>query len=378
LGFNNTYALALRMDLAEEKGISKISDLLNHSSLRAGFTHEFFKRNDGYDALSKRYGLNLRNIKLMEHSLIFQSLYDSQLDLIEVYSTDAKVKKYRLKILTDDLNFFPNYQAVIFYREGFAKKYPKSFAALEALQGKINQQTMIELNAKAELEHWSFDRVAQFFLKKEALKNSFPWSVIGQRTLEHLSLVFLSLLLALIAGLPLGYFAVGNPSFGNALLLITGLFQTVPSLALLCFLIPIFGIGYTPSVIALFLYALLPIVRNTYLGFSTIDARLIESASTLGLSFWHRLYRIEIPLASPSILAGVKLSAVINVGTATLAAFVGAGGYGAMIVTGLALNDSQLILQGAIPSALMAIMVHIVFEFLDQILIPEGLRKTTA
>ena len=181
-------------------------------------------------------------------------------------------------------------------------------------------------------------------------------------------------LLALIVGLPLGIVAAKYRAFAQSVILLSGLLQTVPSLALLCFLIPVFGIGYLPAVVALFLYALLPIVRNTYLGLSSTDSGLIESAKTLGLSSFQRLRLIELPLASPTILAGVKLSAVINVGTATLAAFIGGGGYGAIIVTGLALNNNKIILQGAIPSAVLAILVHILFEYLDRIIVPKGIR----
>jgi osmoprotectant transport system permease protein len=375
LGFNDNYALAMRRENAQEKGIASISDLRKFPDIRAGFTHEFIKRQDGYDSLIKFYHLNFSNVKGMEHSLAYQSLSEKKLDLIEVYSTDAKIAKYNLQVLKDDLDFFPRYLAVFLYRNDVAVRFPKTFRAIQKLQGQINEEKMIELNAKVELNAWSFERAAEYFLNKTSDQHSVAFQSFLKRTKEHLSLVFISLLLALIAGLPLGILAARSKLLAQSVLLVSGLMQTVPSLALLCFLIPIFGIGYLPAVVALFLYALLPIVRNTYLGLSTIDPRLIESARTLGLSSFDRLRLIELPLASPTILSGIKLSAIINVGTATLAAFIGAGGYGAIIVTGLALNNNQIILQGAIPSAALAIIVHVLFEGIDRQLIPEGIRS---
>ncbi len=375
LGFNDNYSLAMQKDNAKKMGVASISDLRKFPELRVGFTHEFIKRQDGYDALVKFYHLIFNNVKGMEHSLAYESLAENKLDLIEVYSTDAKIAKYNLQILKDDLNFFPQYLAVFIYRNEMAVRFPKTFLAIRKLEGQITAEKMIELNAKVELESWSFEKAAEYFLNKTSDPKSAALKTFFKRTKEHLSLVFLSLLLALIAGLPLGILAAKSKFLAQSVLLVSGLMQTIPSLALLCFLIPIFGIGYIPAVVALFLYALLPIVRNTYLGLSTIDPRLIESARTLGLSSFDRLRLIELPLASPTILSGIKLSAVINVGTATLAAFIGAGGYGAIIVTGLALNSNQIILQGAIPSAALAVIVHVLFEGIDRWLIPKGLRS---
>jgi osmoprotectant transport system permease protein len=382
LGFNDTYALAMSRALAKQKAIRTISDLKTHPEIRAGFTHEFLKRSDGFDGLTRHYGLNLKNYSAFEHSLAYESLAQGKIDLVEVYSTDAKIQKYDLQLLQDDKDYFPKYLAVILGRKEFDEKFPRSAAALKSLEGRISEAKMSELNAKVELEGWSFEKTAHFFLQDKfqaageptSMSSSIAWDTFVRRTKEHLQLVFTSLIFAILISVPLGMMAARRPRLAQVILAFTGLLQTIPSLALLCFLIPIFGIGYVPAVVALFLYALLPIVRNTYLGFSTIDSRLIESAEVLGLSKWDQLRLVEFPLASPAILAGIKLSAVINVGTATLAAFIGAGGYGAIIVTGLALNDTKLILQGAIPSALLALLVHGIFELLDRKLIPEGLK----
>ncbi len=374
LGFNDTYALAVRKDLSNQQNIKTMSDLKKYPGIRAGFTHEFLKRSDGFDSMVKHYGYVFTNYAGMEHSLAYQSLAENKIDLVEVYSTDAKIQKYNLELLKDDRDFFPKYLAVLLYRKELLTKFPKTMAALENLENQINEQKMVELNAKVELDNWSFEKAARFYLNKDQSKKSTFLPMFIKRTKEHLALVFISLFVAILFGVPLGILASKNRHLAQVVLLLSGLLQTIPSLALLCFLIPLFGIGYLPAVVALFLYALLPIVRNTYLGLMAIDFRLLESAQTLGLSRWDRLRLIEIPLASPSILSGIKLSAVINVGTATLAAFIGAGGYGAIIVTGLALNDTNLILQGAIPSAVLAVLVHGLFEIADHFLIPDGIK----
>ena len=153
--------------------------------------------------------------------------------------------------------------------------------------------------------------------------------------------------------------------------------QTVPALALLVFMIPLFGIGRAPALVALSLYALLPIVRNTYAGMISLDRQLLEIAEVLGLGPLRRLARIELPLASVSIMAGIKTSTVMTVGTATLAAFIGGGGYGTLIVRGLALDDVGTILAGPVPAAAMALLFHAGFELVDRIAIPRGLRRQT-
>jgi osmoprotectant transport system permease protein len=374
-GFNDTYALAVKRSFAESRGIKKISDLVQHPEIRAGFTHEFLKRNDGFEGLSRKYGLSLQNSVGMEHSLLYQSLEEDKIDLVEIYSTDAKVKKYDLYVLQDDLNYFPKYQAVMFYRGDLSVRFPKTMVALKKIENKISEAQMISLNAKVEIEHQSFAQAASTFFDRKSASENFSWSLLGQRATEHIFLVFLSLIAAILIGLPVGYWSAQHQILGPTLIAVIGLLQTIPSLALLCFFVPIFGIGYLPSVIALFLYAVLPIVQNTYLGFQQIDSRLIESGQTLALNRWQLLTRVQLPLASPAIMAGINISAVINVGTATLAAFVGAGGFGALIVTGLVLNDTRLILQGAIPSALLALAVHGLFELLSLIIVPKGLRK---
>ena len=154
-----------------------------------------------------------------------------------------------------------------------------------------------------------------------------------------------------------------------------GLIQTVPSLALLVFMIPLLGIGAGPAIAALFLYSLLPIVRSTHAGLTGISPQLRESAEALGLPPGATLRLVELPLASRSILSGVQTAAVINVGTATLGALIGAGGYGQSILTGIRLADTRIILEGAVPAALLALLVQGLFELLERALVPKGLRQ---
>jgi osmoprotectant transport system permease protein len=203
-------------------------------------------------------------------------------------------------------------------------------------------------------------------------------SELPELTLDHLSLVAVALGAAVLIGVPLGILAARLPGLGQMELLSIGVLQTIPALALLCFMIPLFGIGRLPSLVALALYALLPIVRNTYTALAGLDRQLLDMAGVLGLTSLQRLARVELPLASMGIMAGIKTSAVLTVGTATLAAFIGGGGYGTLIVRGLALDDVTTILAGAAPAAAMALVIHAAFELLDRVVIPRGLRRSLA
>jgi len=376
LGFNNTYIFATTKEGSQRTGIRKISDIRDRPDLKTVFSHEFMKRKDGLKGLEDFYGFKLRHPVAMEHSLAYEALVAKKVDLMEVYSTDAKIKKYELVLIDDDQKFFPRYLAVLLYKKKFQSQYPRSFEALkENLFDKIDNKTMIDLNSLVELEGKSFAQAAAIFLGKEKLHdNGIPLQRIWNLTIEHLKLVFVSLLFSILLGIPIGIIATKSPALGQISLIGSGLLQTIPSLALLCFLIPFFGIGAKPAYVAIFLYGLLPIVRNTYTGIIQIDPSLDESADLMGLSKWEKLRLIQLPLASVNILAGIKTSAIINVGTATLAAFIGAGGLGSLIVTGLALNSNKIILTGAIPAALLASALHILFELLDKIIVPKGLR----
>jgi osmoprotectant transport system permease protein len=234
---------------------------------------------------------------------------------------------------------------------------------------------MVQLNARAEIDKLPFAQVAAEYLGQAAKGSRSLWSAVfgpdfGRLLAEHLGLVFGSLAAAILTGVPLGILAARSRFVAQPVLLACGVIQTVPSLALLAFLIPITGaIGVWPALIALFLYALLPITRNTHTGLVQVSSGLVQAGTAVGLTRRQVLAHVKLPLAAPTILAGVKTSAVINVGTATIAAFIGAGGFGERIAQGLALNDHRVLLAGALPAAALALAVHAVFELAERFLV---------
>ncbi len=378
LGFNDTYALAVKEEFAQAHDLHSIGDLIPiEASIKAAFSYEFMDRKDGYPGLVGSYHLNFnpQKINRMEHSLSFQAIDQNAVDLIDVYSTDAKIKKLHLRLLRDDHNYFPVYQAVWVARKSFVDKHPQEWQALLGLEGKISEEAMLNMNAQADIQKVGFDKIAAQFLGSE-IPDSKGWlHEIARRTKEHLWLVGVSLLFSVLVGIPLGVAAVRYHAAGQAILLSSAVIQTVPSLALLCFLIPVFGVGTKPALAALCLYSLLPVVLNTFTGIRAVNPIHVENARAFGLNRRQVLFRVVLPLASPTLLAGIKTATIVSIGTATLAALVGAGGYGAPIVSGLALNDVPTILMGAVPAALMALVAHGIFELLGMVLIPAGLRR---
>lgn len=380
LGFDDNYALVMRKEQASVLHIAKISDLKGHEDLRVGPSSEFLNRKDGFKPLCSRYGLNFADVAPLEHSIGYAKLRDSQIDLMECYTTDAEIAEYNLVVLDDDLHYFPRYKAVYLYRLDMPAKAAE---ALNALSGKISQPTIISLNARAKKVSKTSDYavVAADFFGKEAVQQAQDNAesvahYILRLTLVHLKLVGISLFLAILVGVPLGIAASRPGRLSTIILGVVGIVQTIPSLALLAFLIPIpvLGKGATTAIVALFLYSLLPIVRNTVTGLQDIPSSLRESAAALGLEPGAQLRKVFMPLASRAILAGIKTSAIINVGTATLAAFIGSGGLGEPIQSGLSINNNALILQGAIPAAVLALLVQFSFDLLDRLFIPRGLR----
>jgi osmoprotectant transport system permease protein len=382
LGFDNTYALAVRDDVARRLGIARISDLAHHPGLTAAFTSGFLEREDGWPGLRRHYGLALRRVRAIEHALAYQALAAGSVDVIDVFSTDGRLTQPGLLVLEDDRRFFPAYAAVLLARLDLVERRPRAWTALErALVGRIDGPTMTRLNAQADLEGRSVRQVAAGFLGREisdADERARRRRELLTLTLEHLWLVAAAVTAAAAVGLPLGLLAARRARLGQAELMAVAVLQTIPALALLCFMIPFLGIGTPPALVALFLYALLPIVRATHTGLVSLDRRLLEFADVIGLGGWRRLLRVELPLASVAILAGIKTAVVWTVGTATLAAFIGGGGYGTLIVRGLALDDVGTILAGAVPAAVMALVFHVLFEALDRLVIPRGLRLTMA
>ena len=391
LGFNNTYALALRGEDARAKGIASLSDLKGHPELNLGLSQEFIGRADGWPGLKQAYDLPFATPRGLDHGIAYEAIAQRQIDVIDIYSTDAKIDKYGLTVLADDRHYFPRYDAVLLYRADLPQRLPKTWQALMRLEDSIDDASMRRMNAAAELEGKDFASIAAAFVAQHAgvampatagatgAAAGFWQKLFGadfaRLTLEHIGLVFLSLAASVLVGIPLGILAAKRPATQAMIIGTTGVVQTVPSLALLAFLIPITGrIGVVPAFIALALYALLPIVRNTHAALTQISRGLKDAARSLGLQEHTILQKIELPIAANTIMAGIKTSAVINVGTATIAAFIGAGGYGERIVTGLALNDHATLLAGAIPAAVLALLIEGAFRASDRWVIPEGLR----
>jgi len=373
LGFDNTYALGMRDDRAQALGIARISDLRSQPQLKLGLSNEFLSRADGWPGLRSAYGLPQRADGL-DHDLAYRGLASGAIDVTDLYSTDAEIPRYRLRVLADDRGYFPAYEAVFLYRAGLAQRAPGWERALRNLAGRIDAPTMRRLNARVKLDGESEAAVAADWLGIEAPETGGRVARIRQRTGEHLALVAVSLGLALLIALPLGVLAARRPRLGQFVLSTTGLLQTLPSLAVFVFMIPLFGIGAKPAIAALFLYSLLPIVRNTHAGLTGVPRELRETAAAMGLPQWTRLWRVELPLALGTILAGIKTAAVINVGTATLGALIGAGGYGQPILTGIRLDDIGLILEGAVPAAVLALLVQAALDAAQRLLTPRGLR----
>jgi osmoprotectant transport system permease protein len=360
--------------VAERLGVKTISELarLPAGAYRLGLSHEFQARADGWPALARAYGLPAAPGAALDHGLAYAALRGGQVDVIDVYSTDAQIARQGVRVLVDDRAFFPRYDAVLLARAGV------DTAPLQRLAGRIDEAAMIGLNAQVELDGLSFAEVARRFLTggaspaaAAAPRQGFLARLFApdlpRLAAQHLALVFGSLLLALAVGVPLGVWAWQRPRWAGWVLGAVGVLQTVPSLALLAFLIALVGaIGFLPALLALFLYALLPIVRNTHAGLQAVPAGLAAAACALGLTPRQTLWAVQLPLARPLLWAGVKTAAVINVGTATMAAFVGAGGLGERIVAGLAVNDNTLLLAGALPAALLALAVQGLFGWLER------------
>jgi osmoprotectant transport system permease protein len=376
LGFNNTYALVMRRSKAQRLGIRSISDLRKHPELKIGLTHEFLDRQDGWQPLRERYGLPQQSVIGIDHALGYAALANGSIDLKDAYSTDAKIEQNDLVVLEDDLQFFPKYEAVFLFRSSMP---PDAINALRRLEGTLDEKRMIHLNVEAERTK-NYTSAANLYFQDNGKSASFAGESFPHKlarwTVRHLELAGFSLLLAVIIGIPLGIVASRGGLIGQAILGFASIVQTIPSLALLALLVPVpfFGISVRTAITALFLYGLLPIVRNTASGLQDIPRSLRESAVALGLSPFTRLWEVYLPMASRSILSGIKTSAVINIGTATLAALIGAGGLGEPILSGLNLNDHVTILEGAVPAALLALLVQWFFDVLDRVFIPKGLR----
>lgn len=379
LGFSNTYVLGTTPANAARLGLARIGDLRQRPELRLGFSSEFAERADGWPALRGHYLLPQKDVRGLDHQLAYRALLQGELDVTDFYATDPEILRHALVVLADDARFFPEYRALLLHR---ADLRPAAVAALRTLAGRIDAGTMRALNAEATLTGVDESRVARNFVAEAGLAGATAgvkplatrYGDLPQRVGEHLALTGAALAAAVVIGVPLGIACSRRPRLGRLVLGATGVLQTVPSLALLVLMIPLLGIGFAPAVAALFLYGLLPIVRNTSTGLLDIAPSIRDAALSLGLDARTRLRAIELPLAARSIFAGVRTSAVITVGTATLAALVGAGGLGQPILSGIRLADTGLILAGAIPAALLALGVDWGFARLERVVLGRRAR----
>jgi osmoprotectant transport system substrate-binding protein/osmoprotectant transport system permease protein len=388
-GFNNTYVLMMRRELAQQLGIATLSDVARHP-LRYGMSHEFLERKDGLQAVQQAYALQIGSLVGMEHDLAYRALAEGAIDVSDGYSTDAKIVTENLAVLRDDKHFFPPYEGAPLVRRDLIARLPRAIEALALLAGRIDDDTMRRLNHQVEGENRSPAEVASTFLIAHGLTQQAVGAparartilaVLWQRrevtielTARHLVLTGTAELLACLVAIPLGIGASRRPRLAAVALTTAGVLQTIPSIALLAFMLPVFGIGAKTAIAALFLYGLLPILRNTITGLRGVDQRIIEVGLGLGMTPRQLLWQVELPLATPVVLAGVRTSTVINVGTATLAAFIGAGGLGDPIVTGLTVTDINLILSGALPAALLAVVVDGLLAGVERWVTPRGLR----
>ena len=370
LGFNNTYALAMKAEQAKTLGLKRISDIARlsteqQSTLRIALSPEFKTRADGWSKLVQTYDLKVKPGKVLEHGLAYDALVRGDADIIDAYSTDAAIEQKDLILLEDDREAFPRYDAVLLMRSDFDEK------PLQSLAGKLDESSIARLNGLAE-SGISFERVARMFLnasindqQKVSQLSRFFKLLIGPDFFtalrDHVLLVTISSVMALLIGVPLGIFAYRRPRYATSILGAAGILQTIPSLALLTILIALLNqIGALPAVLALFLYGLLPIVNATHISLKEVPSNLKEAALALGCNEWQLLFFIELPYARPVIMTGLASATVIGVGTCTLAALVGAGGFGDRIVAGLAVNDHALMLAGAIPAAMLALLAQII------------------
>jgi osmoprotectant transport system permease protein len=375
LGFNNSYAIAVSGEFARQHNLKNISDLRRAGRIRVGLPHEFLSRSDGWDGLKERYDID-QTATGIEHSLAYEALASGKLDVTAVYSTDGEILRSQLVLLQDDLGYFPQYRAAFMTRANLTSDVAE---ILELLSGKIDDPRMQQLNLQALDPDVSFADVAAGFLLDDGLIESAQAAPglaprLWRNTRQHLKLTGIALALAILTGVGIAALVHTQRRATNIFLYITGLLQTVPSIALLALLIPWFGIGEIPAIIALFLYSLLPIARSTITALLAIPPGYRQVAAAMGMTRRQQMRFVMLPLAMPHVISGIRTAAVISIGTATLAAFIGAGGLGDPIVTGLALNDSAMILQGAIPAAVLAILTELAFGLLERFLVVPHMR----
>ncbi len=393
LGFENAFEVAVRGPVARAEGVRTISDLARVAPrLPAAFGYEFVEREDGLPGLERLYGLRFASVRPMQHALKYAAAEAGEVAALDVYTTDGRLAVQDLVVLEDDRGFFPPYAAAPLARGDTLRRHPEIAAVLGLLAGALDEERMRRLNLRLQEGKESEEAVARDALRELGLAGgdapperaaaapgllAYLWSErrsIARRTGEHLALSAVALLLGAAVAVPLGLALERRRRLAEPAIRLLAATQTVPSLALLAFMIPLLGVGALPAVVALWIYALFPIVRNTYTGVRDADPRAVEAATALGMTPGQVLGRVRLPLAAPVVLAGVRTAAVLTVGTATLAAFIGAGGLGEPIVTGLQLASTPRILSGAIPAAALALLVDGALGLVERAVRPPGLE----
>jgi len=395
LGFENTYAIAVRREMAKRYGLTTLTDLARVAPrLRAGFTADFIERKDGLPGLRQAYGLSFARVSPLGQALKYQALASGAVDVVDGYSTDGFIARYDLVVLEDNRRFFPPYEAAAIVGSRLQRENPAAIAALTELSGRLDVGLMRQLNLRVEAGREPVGIVARDALSSLGITRSrgtaataasapssvrgymaLPWPTLGSLTLRHLELVSIALLAGILTGVPLGLWLERSGRAAEPVVRAVGLLQTIPSIALLALMVPLLGIGVWPALVALWLYSLYPIVRNTYSGVRDADPQAVDAAHALGMTPGQILRDVRFPLAAPALMSGIRTAAVIGVGTATLAAFIGAGGLGEPIATGLALADTRLILSGAIPAALLALLVDLLLGWVERLTTPAPLRR---
>ena len=401
LGFQNTYAIAVRRETAQREHLRTLSDLAAASSrLTAGFTADFIGRPDGLAGLRRVYGLSPRDVRPLAPAVKYQALAGGSVDVVDGYGTDGLLARYDLVTLVDNRHFFPPYEAAALVGARVTHERPDVVATLTLLSGRLSETRMRTLNRRVEVDGEPVERVATDALRDLGLLPgatdavpvadtrtdpattrdglvAYLWgrrATIAALTLRHLLLVGVALGAATLVALPLGLLLERARRVAEPVIGALGVLETVPSIALLAFMIPLLGVGVVPALVALWLYALYPIARGAYSGVRDADPDAVEAAEALGMTPWQRLLQVRLPLAAPVIMAGVRTAAVITVGAATLAAFIGAGGLGEPIVAGLALADTRMILSGALPAALLALAVDGALALVERLVAPAHRR----
>ena len=392
LGFENAYELAVRGDLARQKSLGSISDLARvSSSLEAGLGFEFIERDDGLPGLADAYGLEFKSVRPLQQALKYQAAAADEIQVLDVYTTDGRLDLYDLTVLEDDLGFFPPYEAAPLARVDTIESHPEIAITLGLLAGALDEETMRRLNLRLQEQAETEAVVATDALIELGLLEAsqrpdsqtqsetlwrFMWQSrrrLGRQTARHLMLTLGALLAGIAVAVPLGLWLERRRALAEPVIRAVGLIQTVPSIALLAFMIPLLGVGVAPALVALWIYSLFPILRNTFTGVRDAAPNAVEAGTALGMTDGQILRQIRLPLAAPVIMAGIRTAAVITIGTATLAAFIGAGGLGEPIVTGLQLANTRMILSGALPAAALALLVDFVLARVEQRLEPLGL-----